>query len=386
MKVSDKTGFVVAFAALLVGLSSFSKEFTEIKIDLGFIDSNIRDLGIMMFIPLFLSILLYATDSIRYGISFLENKKFFKYIQYIAGFFYTLAVTFPWLVFIFWLIVLLIKNLPFVNIRNYVGTISTVIALVSQIVSIILFLFQIRKKEKIIYEKINEKASIILMETNKLIKNKEWRLSIIETFRLLEIMFKDKVQELGIDINRIPFTRLVYIFLDKGFITKTQAAKLGQLRELRNLAVHSDKEISKDQALYAIDIVNDVSKTLSSNFFTGRFFEDKVLSALKNIYVRHHIYTQFTIGSKKVDFMAEGPNHVYYIEAKMVVSPILIRQALEQLKSILKETDRGILIIPSNTKKETINDYRIKIGYFDIENEKFLNQDEIYNWVYNKNK
>lgn len=386
MKISDKTEFILAFAALVIGLSGFSPELQKIPVDLGFNVYNLRDLGLVVFVLLFFSIYLYALDSIRYGISFLENQKIFKFLQRAAHVFYMFAIIFPLVLCVVWLIVLITRNFPVINIRNYVDVIAIVSSLVGVVVPVILTWFQLKGKERAVYEKINEDASKLLIEANNLVKEKKWRLSVIETFRLLELMFRNRAEELGIDVNRIPFTRLAHIFLNKDYLTKTQAAKLDQLRELRNLAVHPEENISKEQATYAIDVVNEVSRNLVSASFTGGYFENKVLSTLIKLYPKHHIFPQFQIGNnKRVDFMAEGPKYTYYIEVKMVDSPSLIRQGLRQVQSVLGEKDRGLLVLPLTAKRETIDDPRIRVGYFDLQSEKFSNQQEIYSWIYGNN-
>ena len=386
MKISDKTEFILAFAALVIGLSGFSPELQKIPVDLGFNVYNLRDLGLVVFVLLFFSIYLYALDSIRYGISFLENQKIFKFLQRAAHVFYMFAIIFPLVLCVVWLIVLITRNFPVINIRNYVDVIAIISSLIGVVVPVILTWFQLKGKERAVYEKINEDASRLLIEANNLVKEKKWRLSVIETFRLLELMFRNRAEELGIDVNRIPFTRLAYIFLNKGYLTKTQAAKLNQLRSLRNSAIHSEENISEEQATYAIDVVNEVSRNLVSASFTGGYFENKVLSALVKLYPKHHIFPQFQIGkNKRVDYMAEGPKYTYYIEVKMVDSPALIRQGLRQIQSVLGEKDRGLLVLPLTADRGTVDDPRIRVAYFDIQNEKFSNQQEIYSWIYGNN-
>lgn len=387
MKISEKTEFILAFAALVIGLSGFSAELQKIPVDLGFHVYNLRNLGLFIFELLFFSIYLYALDSIRYGISFLENQKIFKYLQRTAHFSYMFAIIFPLVLCVVWLIVLITRNFPVLYIRNNVGVIASISSLIGVIVPVILTWFQVKLKERAVYEKINEEASKLLIEANNLVKEKKWRLSVIETFRLLELMFRNRAEELGINVNRLSFTRLVYAFQNKGYITKIQAAKLDQLRTLRNLAVHSDENISKEQATSAIDVVNEVSRNLVSASFTGGYFENKVLSALVKLYPKHHIFPQFQIGKdRRVDFMAEGPQYTYYIEVKMVDSLPLIRQGLRQVQSVLVDNeDRGLLVLPLTAKRETIDDPRIKVAYFDLQSEKFSNQHEIYNWIYGNN-
>jgi len=384
MNLSDKTAFILAFAALVIGLSSFGTELQKISIDLGFTVPSLMNLGVIFLLLLLVSIYLYALDSIRYGLSSLDNHRAFKFIQQIAHFFYMFAIISPILIFGLWLIVVIVKNFPVVNVRGYTEILSITSSFLGVFIAFAVSWFQTKEKETVVQEKINEQVSNLMVETSGLFKEKKWRLSLVESFRLLELLFRNKADEQGIDFSRIPFSRLVSFFVDRGYITKTQAAKLGELRELRNLAIHSEKEISKEQASYAMDVINDVSKSIILPSFTNSYFENKVYLTLSKYFPKHHIFPQFQIGDRRIDFMAEGPDYIYYVEAKMVESPAMISLGIDQIRSILGKQDRGILVLPVTAKRIAIGDQRIKIAYFDIQKEKFANQKEIYHWIYSK--
>ncbi len=383
-RISDKTEFILAFAILIISLGVFSSELQQINIDFRFKTFSLWDLGLGILLLLLLSIYLYALDYVRYGIPLIENWKVFKSLQRIAHFLYLFAIILPLLLTFFWFITLLLSKLPIANIQNYINYIVTISSIVVTLGAFFISLLQIKRREKVIHEKISEQASQILLETDKLIEKREWRLAIIETFRLLELMFKNKAEEIGINVNHLSFVRLVRIFVEKELITKTQAVKLDRVRKLRNLAVHSEKAISKQQAVYVTDIVDEVGRNLTPVSFVSGYLEERVLVVLRKLFPKHHIFHQFNVGKgRRVDFMAEGPNHTYYIEVKMVDSSVSIREALREIQSLLREdSDRGLLILPSTEMLVNVNGHRIKILYFDIQNERFSNQQEIYEWIY----
>lgn len=383
-KISDKTEFVLAFAALIIGLGIFSSELKQININFGFKSFSLWDIGLTILLLLLLSIYLYALDYVRYGIPRIENWKVFKTLQRIAHFLYLFAIILPLLIALIWPVAFLLSKLPITNIQNYVNYIVITSSALISIGAFLLSLLQLKRKEKVIQEEISERASRSLLETDRLIEKRKWRLVVIETFRLLELMFKNKAEEIGINASRLPFVRLVHIFVEKELITKAQAAKLDQVRELRNLAAHSEKVISGQQAAYVTDAVNEIGNILTPVGFASGFLEEKVLGALNKLFPKHHIFHQFNVGKgERVDFMAEGPDHTYFIEIKMVDSPALIRRALGQIQALLKrDSDRGLLVLPLTAMSADIADSRIKILYFDIQNERFSNQREIYKWMY----
>lgn len=383
-KISDKTEFVLAFAALIIGLGIFSSELKQININFGFKSFSLWDIGLTILLLLLLSIYLYALDYVRYGIPRIENWKVFKTLQRIAHFLYLFAIILPLLIVLIWPIAFLLSKLPITNIQNYVSYIATISSVLISIVAFFLSLLQLKRREKVIQEEISERASRSLLETDRLVEKRKWRLVVIETFRLLELMFKNKAEEIGINASRLPFVRLVRIFVEKELITKTQAAKLDQVRELRNLAAHSEKVISRQQAAYVTDVVNEIGNILTPVSFASGFLEEKVLGVLSKLFPKHHIFHQFNVGKgERIDFMAEGPDHTYFIEIKMVDSPALIRRASRQIQALLKrDSDRGLLVLPLTAMSADIADSRIKILYFDIQNERFSNQQEIYKWIY----
>lgn len=383
-KISDKTEFVLAFAALIIGLGVFSSDLKQININFGFKSFSLWDIGSVILLLLLLSIYLYALDYVRYGIPRIENWKLFKTLQRIAHFLYLFAIILPLLIALIWPVAFLLSKLPVTNIQNYVSYIVTIFSILISIGAFFLSSLQLKGIERIIQEEISERASRSLLETDRLVEKRKWRLVVIETFRLLELMFKNKAEEIGINASRLPFVRLVRIFVEKELITKTQAAKLDQVRELRNLAAHSEKVISKQQAAYVTDVVDEVVNILTPIGFASGFLEERVLDALKNLFPKHHIFHQFNVGKGgRVDFMAEGPGHTYYVEIKMVDSLASVRNATRQIRILLKkDSDRGLLVLPLTAMPTNITDPRIKILYFDIQNERFSNQQEIYRWIY----
>jgi hypothetical protein len=267
---------------------------------------------------------------------------------------------------------------------------NSLISLISVILSIstfiIIFIEKISIKNKLIREEISRKASSFVLKSDKLMKNGEWRLFIIETFRLLELILRDKAFEIGIDMERISFPRLIDIFVRKKIISKSDAASLWQVREIRNEAVHSEQNYSKEEAEYVGRIIDEIGKKISEATIASGYMEKRVFGFVEELFPKHHIKHFFNTGQgNRVDFVAEGPGHRYFIEIKSVSSKFLIDKAVKQIESLLtRESDRGLLIIPFDNKEYNIINHKIKFLYFDFDKNKLLNKDEIINWIYNK--
>jgi len=385
-KISNKTEFILAFAAIIIGIGAFGPNLKSTQIDLGFRTFSLWELALTSFSLLCISIYVYAIDSIRYGLSFLEGRKIFKHLQRVAHLVYFLAITSP-LVYVFiWLLVALLELIPSEEIMKRIDIISLIGSVVAGAVAVISALLQLRVKEKIEDELLGQEAAKLTLETDDLINKRKWRLVAIESFRLLELMMRSKARELGLEQSKLPFIRLVKIFVNKGIISKMEAAKLDYVRELRNLAVHSEKKIKKEEALYITKVVNEVSDKLVSYRIVGAYLEEEVLSALSGengLFPRHHIFPQYNVGEGKyVDVKAGGPDHDYYIEIKGVETKSHIRQAVRQLQTILRGQDRGLLVLPISAEEVEIKDPRVKVLFFDLQKQTFSNREEVYRWIY----
>lgn len=389
--LSHKTEFIIAYAAILIGFASFRATLQDIEIYLGFGSFNIWEIGVASFSLIFLSIYLLALNSIRYGLPLLEGLKIFRYLQYLAHFFYLSGVLLPLLTFLLWLIALLLESLPIDEVRKNLNTILDIVGLIAVSIgvagAISSTIYNITRIKKNKHEEINRRAKESILETSKSMRARNWRGSVIEASVFLELMVRERAESLDVyGFSSLHFSTLVAILTKKNILTKTQAAELHHVWEIRNLAAHSAETISQVQAAYVMRIINEVQKDLVSKSFASGYLEHMVLPTLYRLFPKHHIFPQVMIGQGlTVDFMAEGPNYTYYIEIKMAESRVLINKALEQLLSYLKENNRGLLVLPSSAIALEIEDPRIKILYFDIQNEKFSNEEEIHRWIYKEN-
>jgi len=383
---SNKKDFVITFAALIIGVGFFSSRLELVLVNFGFMTLNLFDISIVVLVFLFLSIYLYAIDYARYGLNSMAGWKIFKALRRIADISYLVFLVLPLLILLFWFLAFLFNKIPIAYIQKYLK-VGAIVWSSSIFSGLIYFLFiKLIKKDKIIRNDISRQASISLLEINKLVTKRDWRLVVIESFRLIELMFKDKAEEMGIETNHFPFIQQLRVFLKKDFITEDQFYKIYKAREIRNKAVHSIESITEKEALSLVDIVVDISKNLTSATFASSPYEEKVFNALLKIFPKHHIFHQFGIGdNKRSDFIADGPNYRYFIEVKDSKSKPYITKAITKLELLLNNSsERGLLAVPSRLKVK-IDKPNIRIAYFDVENGRFSNLNEIMSWVYGEN-
>lgn len=383
---SNKKDFVITFATLIIGVGFFSGRLELVLVNFGFVTLNLFDISIVVLMFLFLSIYLYAIDYARYGLNFIAGWKIFKALRRVADISYLVFLALPLLILLFWFLAFLFNKIPITYIQKYLKIAATVWS--SSIFSgLIYFLFKkLIKKDKIIRNDISRQASVSLLEINKLVSKKDWRLVVIESFRLIELMFKDKAEEMGIEANHFPFPQQLRVFLKKGFITEDQFYKIYKAREIRNKAMHSIKNITEKEALNLVDIVVDISKNLTYATFASSPYEEKVFNALLKIFPKHHIFHQLGIGdNKRTDFIADGPDYRYLIEVKDSKSKPCITKAITKLELLLNSnSERGLLVVPSRLKVK-VEKPNVRVVYFDVKNGRFFNLNEIMSWVYGEN-
>jgi hypothetical protein len=382
----NKIEFVLSFAAIIVGLSVFRDDIVNISFDLASHNTKLWHIVLSVSLILLCSVYLYALDSIRYSINRIDGWSIFKKIQQLADLLYTLAVVSPILIFIVWLVGFLLSKLSLIHIDINNNLISSISVILSILTFIKIFIEKISIKNKLIKEEISRKASSFVLQSDKLMKNGEWRLFIIETFRLLELVLRDKAFEIGIDMERMSFQRLVDIFVRKKIISESEAASLYQIREIRNEAVHSKQDHSKEEAQYVGKIVDEIGKKISKATIVSGYMEGRVFGFVEELFPKHHIKHCFNTGQgNRVDFVADGPEHRYFIEIKSGSSQFLVNRAIKQIDSLLKRSsDRGLLIIPSDGKEHYTSNPKIKFLYFDFDKNELINKDEIMNWIYGK--
>lgn len=385
MKKSGKTGFILAFAALIITLNSSNPDFLLTKIDFGFWNPNIRDLVMISIYLLFISIYLYAIDSVRYGLPKIESWKLFKSIQFLAHLAYLFAIISPLFFVLMYFLNLGFKNFTNINVEVYSKTIS----ILSIFTSLISTLFIMRTKDLFEKEKTKQKFSIQMNDVDSLIKSKKWRAAIIEAFRLLETTIDNKLKDYGINLDRISFSYAVRILFEKNILNQENLIELNKIRRIRNLAVHTNEKITKSEAENIIKSINSLINDLSVPNLSESIVEKEILKALSALFPPHHIIPQLNFKGiqKKIDFRAEGPNWDYLIEIAHFVYKKNIVNEVKKIKKLLNSNERGIVIVPNTKNKKIIStEKQIKILYFNFQKNKFINHKEIYDWIYKKNK
>lgn len=239
--MKDKVAFVVALLGVVIALAPFKEQLLLIRLDFGFASVSILRLIYLSLGILLLSAYCFALDFIKDGFKFLDRYPVFKYIQLAGNISYFIAVLSPFLYFIIWAVIQLyiLSNLPNIDIKKYSSVISIVFSTIALLVSVSAALrknrVQMNEKEEVL----DASAMNASNEAKKLVQSRMWSLSIVESFRSLELNLNKKIIELGVDSARMPSHRAADILLRNKIITEQDFRKIQYIRDLRNRAVHS---------------------------------------------------------------------------------------------------------------------------------------------------
>jgi len=254
ISVNDRVTFVVGFIALLLALSPFKDSLDMFKIE--FFTHQISLTGVLLIMTgiLFLSVYLSAIDYLKYTFnSLLDWKIPFKYTSILADFFYVIAILFPLLVLIFWIIISAIQA-----ILSLSETDSTIISLVLSVISAIIgavianLSLKISKKakEKFIEES-NELEKDSILKAQKAFKDGYYEFMLIELNNsIVNQLYKKLAEKVDIRKRFISTINLIEIAFKYQIINSQQKGLLDDLRVLRNNAAHGKLEapISKESA------------------------------------------------------------------------------------------------------------------------------------------
>ncbi len=385
--MKDKIAFVVALIGVVIALAPFKEQLQLIQLNFGFATVSILRLMYLSLGILFLSAYFFALDFIKDGFKFLDGFPVFKYLQLAGNISYFIAVLSPFLYSIIWLVVQLyiLSPVPHIDIQKYSPIISIAFSSIALLVSVRAALrknqLQMNEKEEIL----DQSAMNASTEARKLVENRMWSLSIIESFRSLELNLNKKVVELGIDSTRMSSHRAAEILWHNEVITEQDFRKIMYIRELRNRAAHSSVEFGEKEARQTIEMVKSLLPKLETIIAKSQTLERTILRALveeNGLFLKHHFFLPKDRTQESQDAKGEGPDHSYLIYIKLTTNPRLIRKIIGQIKRSVQQNERILIIVPHDAPKISVDGTDVNILYYDIATNTFTNREQVYNWIY----
>lgn len=385
--MKDKTAFVIGLLAVVLALAPFRDSLAQCQLDFGFANISILTLAYISLGILFLATYVFALEYVKDGFKIFDNLPVFRYLQLSGNVLYFIAILSPLIYLLIWIFIQLLLLIPFpaLNLKEYSIWFSSFVSIILLIVSFSAALRKNRQQVNAKEESLDASAIDAVTEAKKLVEKRMWSLSIIESFRSLELSLNKKIVELGIDTKTIPSFRAAEILEKNGIISKEDIRRIQYVRDLRNRSAHSSIEFSEDEALEVLNIVKALLPKLETAAPKGRMFEDRVFEALisqNGLFLKHHFFPQQKSQNSAFDAKGEGPLYNYLIDIKLSTNHRILRKALDQLRLFAGPQDRLLLVVPQEASPVPCEEENAKVLYYDADHNQFTNKDEIYRWIY----
>ena len=254
-----KIGFTIALLAVAFTLHPVINTY-------GHIGFNFLNLPITIKLAFFLTVSLLGVAVYFISLQFISFKQF-SILNKISDIAYALSLTVPIVFISFWLLILtgdLLSNVTS-KIPNYAWNIVAAV-IAGGITGFVAQYFKRSLMKKNIESKREEstrKEMEILMRVDRLIREGHYDLSIIDSFKVIELALRQAVEPITGEINVRTIQRLLHNAVELNIITANDLRQIDEIRTLRNEAAHLEAAITKEQALKASGIAKRLLKTKS---------------------------------------------------------------------------------------------------------------------------
>jgi hypothetical protein len=261
-KLKGKYEVILGFVTLVVSLSAFKDELSNVQIELGWISISLADYFLYSVYGFSICLYLYIVEHIvretRIG-----NWKIFDYAIWVAFILFAFILLTPLLVIIN---VVVFKIYSTATQRKadeakvlfrYFGMI---LAIASGITSFLISMKSFKDRKRKLQEEISEQEIIELDNASKLFRDGYYSHSVLETFKVLETHLFKKLIDKNIRVQRYNQKDLIQFALKEGIISESDMPAINDIRGMRNIAAHSDAEHTKQQAQFALDFMKQLLK------------------------------------------------------------------------------------------------------------------------------
>ena len=193
--MKDKIAFVVAFLGLFIAITPFKDTLINFKLDYIFFKTNIYEILYIPLVFLFIAVYVYAIDYTKYGFKVFDSWSIIKYFEVIGNTFYLLAIFSPLFIFATYILIKIISLIPFKNIPiEIISYLTNILAAIAAIIFTIRATIRQRRYQSTAKEEDLENSSINAeLEAKRMFEQKNWNLTIIESFRSLELAINKKL-------------------------------------------------------------------------------------------------------------------------------------------------------------------------------------------------
>jgi hypothetical protein len=260
-KIKNKFEIILGFVTLIISLSVFKDELSQININLGFKTFSIAEYFLFSVLGFSVILYLYIFEIVVRDTT-IGKWKFFDYILKIAYIFFAFIIISPVLIVI--LIILYQLNLLLEEYETFTEILMIVLRTILVVVTI-LYSILIAKKYRIerkikLQEQAEESEIKGLGIADKLFKDEYYSHSILESYKVLETHLYKIITAKDIRVSKFRFNDLIKLSLKEKIITKEDLKNIENLRNMRNISAHTNQSNTKKQAENSLEFVKQLLK------------------------------------------------------------------------------------------------------------------------------
>ncbi|MFA5024487.1 MAG: hypothetical protein WC523_06060 [Patescibacteria group bacterium] len=233
---SEKTAFVVGFAALVIAFYPYKELAENISIQIFNWNTSVYNLFGVFLLMLFFATYLYGLNYIRYDFPLILSIKWLSYIEPLAHIIYMVAFVSP--IFIIFLIIIssLTNIIPGSN--QWILAASNITTVITAIISLYVGFRVYKNKKDDLINELSEERVRFSGETD-FSKGSDY-LTILNLYESIVASLESLlVPYLGISIRRIPTSKVIRLASDKKIISFQEGNVINDLRGIRNKIAHN---------------------------------------------------------------------------------------------------------------------------------------------------
>jgi hypothetical protein len=261
-KLKERWEFIIGYVALIVSLSAFKDELTNINLNLGFYSISAAQYLFILILSFLFSLHLYLIPFLLSATKY-ANLKALSFIESLSYFIFVFLTSSPFFVLIavgINLLLNMLKTIP-VDSKDIVNTaVNVIIAVIFGVISNLISSKYLKQKYS------NQKQELELLEISefenvqKLFNDGYYSQSILEAFKVLELHLKRLISQKDLPFRSNKIQDLISVAYKLELITQNEIEKFNQIRKMRNSAAHLDVDFTKAQAEEAIIFIKGLIK------------------------------------------------------------------------------------------------------------------------------
>lgn len=260
--IKNKYEIILGFVTLIISLSAFKDELSNISIETGLINFTLSDFLLWIIIGFSICLYLYVVEKICKDTK-IGHWKIFNVIIYTAYFLFTSILITPILIGIGIGLYFLYKLLPvdfnyIIHFLHFTLTITTALT-----ITIILHFssrFFVNQRNLKLQDDIEIQEIKDLDNAIKFFNDGYYSHSVLESYKVLEAHLFKKLIAKQIRIAKHRFNDLIQLSLKENIINQGDLPSINDIKEMRNTAAHSDSQHTKKQAELALEYVKKLIK------------------------------------------------------------------------------------------------------------------------------